>query len=80
METLVAFEYGSGRIWGIVVGATPDQIAAAIPEVDVFEEPPPWMTEEDIASLHRHPRFELNGSGIKVLDQLIANKTVLIAA
>ena len=76
MENLVAFEYGSGAICGFVTGATPAEIAAAVPELDVHPAPPAWMTEADIADLRASATWELNGSATHLLDKIIASRIV----
>ena len=55
MQThLVAFEYGTGAVWGYVAATSRTDIESMIPEVDVFDEPPAWMTEDDLEELRRH--------------------------
>lgn len=55
MQThLVAFEYGTGAVWGYVNASSRTDIESMIPEVDVFDEPPAWMTDDDIDELRRH--------------------------
>jgi len=55
MQThLVAFEYGTGAVWGYVNATSRTDIESMIPEVDVFDEPPAWMTEDDLDELRRH--------------------------
>jgi hypothetical protein len=80
MENLVAFEYGTGRIWGYITGATPQEIVARLPELDVYDESPAWMTDADIEGLRRHATWELNGSASTLLDKIIASRIVAEAA
>ena len=51
MDYLVAFEYGSGTVWGYVTADSEDHIADQLPEVDVYDSPPAWMTVDEVASL-----------------------------
>ena len=54
MQThLVAFEYGTGAVWGYVNATSRTDIESMIPEVDVFDEPPAWMTEDEVDELRR---------------------------
>ena len=76
MENLVAFEYGSGRIWGYVTGASADEVVAAVPELDVYERQPTWMTDADIAQIRATATWELNGSASRLLDKIIASRIV----
>ncbi|MFQ5554034.1 MAG: hypothetical protein ACE5GC_01525 [Acidimicrobiia bacterium] len=48
---LVAFEFGSGRVWGYVLADSEDHIVSEIPELEVHYAPPPWMTVDEVASL-----------------------------
>ena len=52
---LVAFEYGSGTVWGYVLADSEEHIAAELPEVDVYVAPPRWMTVDEVASLRMDP-------------------------
>lgn len=52
MDTyLVAFEYGSGTLWGCVTADSADHVEMELPEVDVHESPPEWMTVDEVDSL-----------------------------
>ncbi len=52
MDTyLVAFEYGSGTVWGCVTADSADQVEMELPEVDVHDSPPEWMTVDEVVSL-----------------------------
>jgi len=57
---LVAFEYGTGAVWGFVTAPSIDHIAATVPELDVVEAPPSWMTEDDLAEL-RNQAVDIEG-------------------
>jgi len=48
---LVAYEYGSGAAWGYVMAPSADAVEKVLPEVEVFEQPPEWMTEDDLAHI-----------------------------
>lgn len=48
---LVAYEYGTGTVWGYVSAESADAITDAVPEVDVYEGAPPFLTSEDLARL-----------------------------
>ena len=51
MDYLVAFEYGSGTVWGYVTADSEQHIETELPEVDVYDSPPAWMTVDEVASL-----------------------------
>lgn len=50
---LVAYEYGTGTVWGFVSAESADAITDAVPEVDVYEGAPPFLTNEDLAALRQ---------------------------
>jgi len=50
-DHLVVYEYGTGAVWGYVRAGSADEISQAVPELDVYQGAPPWLTPEDLASL-----------------------------
>ncbi len=67
-DHLVVYEYGTGAIWGYVRAESAAEIAAAVPELDVPDGAPPWLTTEDLEALRRR-RIELSDG--RVLDRLM---------
>ena len=45
-EHLVAYEYGTGMVWGFVRAESADAITDAVPEVDIYDGAPPHLTAE----------------------------------
>ena len=74
---LVAYEYGSGTAWGYVVAHTPDEIVEALPEVDVIEQAPSWMTTEELGAVGAHCTWTLEDSS---LDLILEGKKAIAAA
>lgn len=69
METyLVAFEYGSGTVWGYVTAASAEVLEAGLPEVDVHDTPPAWMTVDEVAHMRMSP---IPLEGPRCLDRLL---------
>jgi hypothetical protein len=50
-EHLVVYEYGTGAVWGYVTARSAAEIAAAVPELDVYDPAPPWLTADDLIAL-----------------------------
>ncbi len=50
-DHLVAYEYGTGAIWGYVRAGSAAEITAAVPQLDVYDGAPPWFTSRDLAIL-----------------------------
>ncbi len=56
----VAYEYGSGAAWAFVKAETPDEVVAELPELDVYDTPPEWMTIEDLHQVRQHAAVDIN--------------------
>ncbi len=50
-DHLVAYEYGTGQVWGCIRARSTADISAVVPEVDVYDAPPPWMGEGEVRLL-----------------------------
>ena len=70
-EHLVAFEYGTGCVWGYIRARSTAEIARIVPEVDVYECPPSWMREGDVRLLRERAVY-LSGSA---LDSILHRRT-----
>ena len=55
----VAYEYGSGAAWAFVKAETADEVVAELPEVDVYDAPPEWMTVEDLHRVREHASVKI---------------------
>lgn len=72
MDTyLVSYEYGSGTVWGYVAADGPQEVAAYLPEVDIWEDPPGWLTSFDLARLADQPPVAVETAD--ALDELFGN-------
>jgi hypothetical protein len=79
METyLVSYEYGSGTVWGYVAAASPQELTAYLPELDVWEDPPGWLTTRELDGLAAQPVIEVDDRG--ALDALFGNFSGMNAA
>lgn len=52
-EYLVAYDYGAGAVWAIVVARSPEEITSRYPQLTVYTSPPDWMSEQQHASIRR---------------------------
>lgn len=52
---LIAYDYGSGGLWGVMLAASEQQITERYPELTVVPERPVWMTKERYADLAATP-------------------------
>ena len=61
-DHLVAFEYGTGHVWGYVTARSASDIASTMPEVDVYERPPGWMPEGEVRRLRERSVYLGDGA------------------
>lgn len=50
-QFLVVYDYGQGGVWAIVAADDREAISARFPEVQVVDERPAWMTDEEFDRL-----------------------------
>lgn len=72
-EFLVAYDYGTGGLWAVMIARSPDAIAAVYPELVVAEERPTWMDDDQYARL-RGDALELNGAPRGILNAVLADR------
>jgi hypothetical protein len=70
-DHLVAFEYGNGQVWGYIRARSAADIESIVPEVDVFDCPPPWMSDGAIRLLREHAVYV----GAGALDSILHGRT-----
>lgn len=56
----VAYEYGSGAAWAFVKANTAEEVVAELPELDVYDAPPDWMTIEDLHQVREHASVDIH--------------------
>ena len=74
----VAYEYGSGAAWAFVKADTPDDVVAELPELDVYETPPEWMTIEDLHRVRQHASVDIEDAS--TVDQILEASSRLAIA
>jgi hypothetical protein len=47
-EHLVAYEYGAGRVWGLVEAPSMGAVRDALPELEIYAAVPEWMLPSDL--------------------------------
>ncbi|MDJ0959853.1 MAG: hypothetical protein QNJ88_04280 [Acidimicrobiia bacterium] len=76
-EHLVAYEYGTGTAWGYVVANSAADIVEAMPELDVIEQAPSWLTTEDLGAVQEYCTYTLEESSVDAI--LEGKKAIAIA-
>jgi len=54
-EFLVAYDYGQGGLWGVLIAPSATAITTRYPELAVVETLPPWMTPADLEHWRETP-------------------------
>lgn len=57
---LVAYEYGNGQAWGYVVADSAAEIAAELPDLEVYDEAPDWLTAADLERVRTYATVKLS--------------------
>lgn len=74
---LVAYEYGSGAAWGYIVAESREAIVAQVPEVEIHDAPPVWMTEHDVEVVRQHATVEVGNDAV---DRILEGKKLIASA
>ena len=54
-EFLVAYDYGMGGLWGVVIAPSVGDILGKYPELVIADSLPSWMSEEDLQRMRAKP-------------------------
>jgi hypothetical protein len=57
---LVAYDYGQGAVWAFVAAESLTVILDRFPELRVFETPPAWMTDDELARIEAKMSFDVD--------------------
>lgn len=63
-DHLVAYEYGTGQVWGYIRARSVADIESIVPEVEIFSAPPSWMADGELRAL-RDRSVYLSGSSLE---------------
>ena len=59
---LVVYDYGSGGVWAVIFASEKAQIAARYPLLQVVENRPAWMTEEEYQKILATLAFDIDAA------------------
>ena len=68
---LVSYEYGSGTVWGYVTADGEHEVRAFLPEVDVWDEPPAFVSPVELAAIAEQPAVPVDAKD--AIDLLLGN-------
>jgi hypothetical protein len=57
---LVLHDYGTGGVWAYVLAESVDDVRRCLPEFEVLDRPPDWMTEEVRSRIERELTFDVD--------------------
>jgi hypothetical protein len=72
-EYLVAYDYGMGGLWAVMIAPSAEAITAECPELVIVEERPTWMDDDRYGQL-RDDALELNGAPRGILNAVLADR------
>lgn len=56
---LVLYAYGQGGVWAFIHARSRRDIERRFPELEIVDEPPSWMSEDEIAILEERMTFDI---------------------
>jgi hypothetical protein len=72
-EFLVAYDYGMGGLWAVLMAPSQKAIEAKYPELAVVPKRPPWMDDERYEKLRSEPLW-LDDPPAGILNALVADR------
>lgn len=74
-EYLVAYDYGMGGLWGVLMARSSAEISTAYPELKIVAEPPSWMTPEALDKMRSDQELlDIDEPPRGVLASLVADR------
>ena len=72
-EFLIAYDYGTGGLWGVMLARSAEEITTTFPELVVVHDRPRWMSEEDYDHLVED-LYDIDGAPRGLLNALLADR------
>ncbi len=57
---LVLHDYGMGGIWAYVLAGSEDRVRREFPDLEVYSDPPSWMTQELLTHIKERSTLDLD--------------------
>ncbi len=70
---LVAYDYGTGGLWGVMLARSATEISEIYPKLFIVGEPPTWMDMDELRRLERTP-YDIDGPPWGLLKALLADR------
>jgi hypothetical protein len=71
---LVAYDYGSGGLWGAMMARSEDEIRREYPELAIVQHRPRWMTDERYDQICNEELHDVDGAPWGILNALLVDR------
>jgi hypothetical protein len=71
---LIAYDYGMGGLWGVMLARSEDDIREKYPELVIVKERPVWMTDESHTRLYREDRHDIDAPPSGMLKAVLGER------
>ena len=68
---LVAYDYGQGAVWAIILADSPEEITHDFPELKIVHDRPAWMTEDELEKIEKAHTYDINDRTFGLLAEII---------
>lgn len=68
---LTVYDYGAGGVWAVVLSPDKKSVQRKYPILDVFEERPPWMSDEHYAGIVERSLYDIDDEPASVLQFML---------
>lgn len=60
-EFLVAYDYGMGALWGVVVASSEEEVEKKYSEMKIFHDRPEWMNDKQYSEIISNSYWDISG-------------------
>ena len=71
---LVAYDYGMGGLWGVMLARSEEEILARYPELGIASERPAWMTEARYEQLCKEELHDIDDAPWGILNAVLEDR------
>ena len=68
---LVAYDYGMGGLWGVIVARSAEEILAQYPELSIVSDRPKWMSDDEYERIAADETHDIDGAPWGMLNAVI---------
>jgi hypothetical protein len=71
---LVAYDYGTGGLWGAMLARSEAEIKSVYPELGIAHERPPWMTDDRYEQICAEELHDIDDKPWGILEAVLADR------